>query len=190
MKQGLVWEAQFHLQKTEYHHQSNYDFKYRIEEANLLKPEISWDCCDADLWYTYAIKNILKIHIVMFCFYQTLLFKPYHYEAFYGLLRHFQNQKNIKMAWNIISMVEPIDFYYQHVLRESTKIFSLSRNKDQNQFDYSKNSFRIKGSRTCRPLEPIQNPHLNLKKCQLTKTLLWRRYLITHDHHAEALKNI
>lgn len=183
IKDGLVWEALFHLQNMENTPRSHYDFRFKIEEANLLKPELSWDCCDANAWFNYALKYPENQNLVMYCYYQTLRYNPYHYQALNALILLFRKQKNFQMILSTISLIEPIISYCNIIDKPSEQVFEYQKIKEQINLHIEEINAQCSAVKQNAPLNPvIKNTLFDLKKYQLSKALIWRRYHLTHDN--------
>ncbi len=178
LKKACVWEAQFYLQKKSHAHSPSYDYKIKIEEANSLLPSLSWDCCDAQAWYAYAKKHLDNQLLVMFCYYQSLLFNPYHVRALNDLLHLYQTQKNFKMAFKTISLVQHV-LTYCDTLHANLSVYENGQYPEirkEIQLIIKKINAEHQILKNLIPEDSPKNQPFNLKKFNLTKTILWRFY--------------
>lgn len=184
IEKACVWEAMFYLQRKNYTPGLSYDYKIKIEEAYLLLPQLSWDCCDAEAWYDYANKHPNNLFLMMFCYYQTLLFNPYHFKALNDLLHLYQTQKNFKMAFKTIALVQHMITYCDTLHNHSSSYGNGQYPEIRTQIHFVIHRINAEHRilKNLLPQDAPENQAFNLKKYNLTKTILWRFYhSTTHD---------
>lgn len=173
LEKNHVWESQFFLQRNRNNPQSGFDYKIKIEEANMQVPLFSWDSVDSDAWYAYGKKHENNTYLRLFCNYQAILYHPNYAQAYQDLLEIYHRQKDFKMGIKIIPMARKVLERY-HQLTSKNMINTLTYEKIYESLT-SKMTLISQEFEKLKLMIPTHD-NFDLKKINFHKTILWRVY--------------